>query len=86
MNRSARRPFVPPPDLEAFVYRPESATAAFDAGVTDASVPESAPPPAPPPRIDSGRLFGGCRELVIEHAGCEYRLRRTRTGKLILTK
>lgn len=37
-------------------------------------------------RLDSASLFAGHRELVIEHAGCEYRLRRTRTGKLILTK
>lgn len=86
MNRSVRHPVVPPPALEAcIVYQSESVTAAFDAGVTDPGVPESARPP-PPPRIDSGRLFGDRRELVIEHAGCEYRLRRTRTDKLILTK
>ncbi len=29
-------------------------------------------------RIDSLRLLGGGRELVIEHAGQEYRLRLTR--------
>jgi hemin uptake protein HemP len=37
-------------------------------------------------RIDSGRLLGGGHELVIEHAGQEYRLRLTRNDKLILTK
>ncbi len=37
-------------------------------------------------RIDSGRLLAGGRELVIAHAGQEYRLRLTRNDKLILTK
>lgn len=37
-------------------------------------------------RIDSERLLSGGRELVIEHAGQEYRLRLTRNDKLILTK
>jgi hemin uptake protein HemP len=44
-------------------------------------------PRAPPtPRIDSRRLMAGENELVIEHAGQEYRLRLTRNDKLILTK
>ena len=38
------------------------------------------------PRIDSIRLLAGGRELVIDHAGQEYRLRLTRNDKLILTK
>jgi hemin uptake protein HemP len=38
------------------------------------------------PRHDSRALFGRNRELVIEHAGHDYRLRITRQGKLILTK
>lgn len=38
------------------------------------------------PRLDSGKLFGGAREVVIEHAGQEYLLRVTSQGKLILTK
>ncbi len=37
-------------------------------------------------RITSDELFAGCRELVIEHSGEEYRLRITSKGKLILTK
>ena len=36
--------------------------------------------------ISSAQLFGGARELVIEHAGAAYRLRLTNQGKLILTK
>ncbi|WP_432740603.1 hemin uptake protein HemP [Methylobacter sp. G7] len=38
------------------------------------------------PRLHSVTLFGTAREIVIEHAGEEYRLRLTRQGKLILTK
>ena len=40
----------------------------------------------PRPRLHSEELFGTAREIVIEHAGDEYRLRLTRQGKLILTK
>lgn len=36
--------------------------------------------------ITSESLFAGARELVIAHAGGEYRLRLTNQGKLILTK
>jgi hemin uptake protein HemP len=40
---------------------------------------------APPP-LDSAELFKSRDELVIRHVGELYRLRRTRNGKLILTK
>ncbi|MFM2043511.1 MAG: hypothetical protein RLY86_2087 [Pseudomonadota bacterium] len=53
------------------------------------SLPDPAvPDPARPelPKIDSRELLGGGRELVIVHAGQEYRLRRTSQNKLILTK
>ncbi len=55
------------------------------------SVPLASMPSAPlraavAKRIDSLRLLGGGRELVIEHSGQEYRLRLTRNDKLILTK
>lgn len=36
--------------------------------------------------ISSAELFGNLREIVILHAGEEYRLRITSNGKLILTK
>jgi hemin uptake protein HemP len=36
-------------------------------------------------RMRSRDLLGDHGELVIEHEGKEYRLRRTRNGKLILT-
>lgn len=36
--------------------------------------------------ITSEALFAGRRELMIKHAGEEYRLRLTNQGKLILTK
>ena len=38
------------------------------------------------PRIDSERLLSGGREVVIDHAGGEYRLRLTKNDKLILTR
>lgn len=37
-------------------------------------------------RLSSNDLFDGDQEILIEHAGQEYRLRITRQGKLILTK
>ena len=46
-------------------------------------VPRASPPL---PRIDSAQLLAAGKELVIEHAGSEYRLRLTRNDKLILTK
>jgi hemin uptake protein HemP len=36
--------------------------------------------------VTSEALFAGAKELVIAHAGDEYRLRLTSQGKLILTK
>jgi len=47
------------------------------------------PPPTrltPAPRIESTALLGQHQEIDILHAGETYRLRRTRQGKLILTK
>lgn len=50
------------------------------------------PPPPPAPRrsertsVRSEELFRGAQELVIVHGNEEYRLRVTKTGKLILTK
>jgi len=55
----------------------------------NAPQPNRTTPSSPPPsaqRIDSRRLLAGGRELVIDHAGQEYRLRLTRNDKLILTK
>jgi len=36
-------------------------------------------------RVMSSQLLGERGELIIEHQGREYRLRRTQNGKLILT-
>ena len=36
-------------------------------------------------RVMSKQLLGERGELIIEHHGREYRLRRTQSGKLILT-
>jgi hemin uptake protein HemP len=41
--------------------------------------------PVRAPVMDSDALFQGAAEVVIRHAGKEYRLRKTRLGKLILT-
>jgi hemin uptake protein HemP len=41
---------------------------------------------ASPRRVFSEQLIGPAREVLIRHAGCDYRLRITRQGKLILTK
>jgi len=43
------------------------------------------PPRGISPRIRSEDLFLAGREIVIEHAGRDYRLRLTSRGKLILT-
>ena len=40
----------------------------------------------PPRRVESVTLFQLDRELVIVYHGQEYRLRITKSGKLILTK
>lgn len=49
--------------------------------------PSSAQPNAgrTPQSVTSEQLLGEARELVIVHAGREYRLRLTQYGKLILT-
>ena len=40
---------------------------------------------APSARFNTGDLFNGAREIVIDHNGREYRLRITQQGKLLLT-
>lgn len=42
--------------------------------------------PPPPMRYTSEALFQDGREVLISHAGQEYRLRITRQNRLILTK
>ncbi len=37
-------------------------------------------------RVNSSELLAGAQEVQIEHEGQTYRLRRTKAGKLILTK
>jgi hemin uptake protein HemP len=53
-----------------------------DNGPTSPSAPRT---PAKPPLVRSSELLGSAGELLIEHEGRLYRLRRTRLGKLILT-
>jgi hemin uptake protein HemP len=40
----------------------------------------------PLPEYDTGTLFAGRREIVIRHAGADYRMKITKQGKLILNK
>lgn len=42
-------------------------------------------PQIPPQKVASQILLGRSGELIIVHNGREYRLRRTHSGKLILT-
>ncbi|MBK8325468.1 MAG: hemin uptake protein HemP [Betaproteobacteria bacterium] len=46
---------------------------------------DASPMPARP-RFDSHALFGDATVVMIDHEGETYALRRTRLGKLILTK
>jgi len=48
--------------------------------------PESAGAHRPAGRIKLEELLKGAQEIIIEHAGQDYRLRITSNGKLILTK
>jgi hemin uptake protein HemP len=58
----------------------------------DMAKPPAMPAPAEPQAaptatsIRSDALFGGAREVQIEHHGVVYRLKQTALGKLILTK
>ena len=38
------------------------------------------------PEYDTGTLFASSREIVIRHAGADYRMKITKQGKLILNK
>ena len=38
------------------------------------------------PEYDTQTLFAGRREIVIRHAGADYRMKITKQGKLILNK
>lgn len=48
--------------------------------------PDLSRPPFSPRVVTSATLFGGDRQILIEHAGATYRLQITKQGKLILTK
>lgn len=48
--------------------------------------PDAPSAPAPGHALDSAHLLGAKGEVEIIHEGETYRLRRTRQGKLILTK
>ncbi len=50
------------------------------------ATPGEASPGQPQGRYNTATLFGGRREILIQHGDKVYRLRITRQGKLILTK
>jgi len=50
---------------------------------------QTMPTPAPmrvTPRLAASLLLQGAREVILTHGAEEYRLKLTRSGKLILTK
>jgi hemin uptake protein HemP len=48
--------------------------------------PATGDPPAASRAVTSSELFGTQREIIIQHEDAVYRLRITKSGKLILTK
>jgi hemin uptake protein HemP len=63
----------------------------LEASMAQTPGPRHEPPTVPvscPPRkrIATADLMQGAREILVLHHGEEYRLRITKTGKLILTK
>ena len=66
-------------------YRTSDAAAA-DAPEPDGSADELGAEPPLVRRVESETLFEGGREVVIVHHGQVYRLRITKSDKLILTK
>jgi len=54
--------------------------------ISELAAAETPAPPAPVRRVESASLFQRGREVVIVHHGQEYRLRITKSDKLILTK
>jgi hemin uptake protein HemP len=70
--------------MDKTVHRSSEAT---DPVVRDAGAPGDAAGELPPVhRVESAALFQRGREVVIVHHGQEYRLRITKSDKLILTK
>jgi len=56
------------------------------ASLEPSATPTTPPPEPPRPQWTSDQLLGTADEALIVHRGDVYRLRRTLTGKLILTK
>jgi hemin uptake protein HemP len=65
--------------------QPPDANHSPDANRLRPQTDHAATPPMPRV-IPSGELLGRDREILIEHEGSLYRLRLTRSGKLILHK
>ena len=52
----------------------------------DGGAPPSGRPGGGERQLDSRALFGAAQVVLIHHEGSTYTLRKTRNGKLILTK
>ena len=66
--------------------RPPAPSSASERAERETQPAQAAGRIAPARAIDSDRLFNGAAELLIDHHGVLYRLKRTALGKLILTK
>ena len=82
-NRATRRATAPP-------VRAERNPGATDHATQDTAAPARGGPPGAREReiatITSDQILKGADAINIEHNGRVYQLRRTRQGKLILTK
>ena len=70
--------------MDRTAYRTSDSTQAEAPRTETSGGPVGGPPPAR--RVESTTLFERGREVVIVHHGQEYRLRITKSDKLILTK
>ena len=71
--------------MRIIIIRPVNDALPGPADPAPSRSPSSSEATVVPARVDSATLLGRSRELVILHAGREYRLRVTQNGKLILT-
>lgn len=68
--------------LETSINYPQSNLTALDVRATDARGAVASEPRT----LASEELLQGCQEIFIQHGPVTYRLRQTRTGKLLLYK
>jgi hemin uptake protein HemP len=79
-------PHAPDAALPSTPPQPRDPARALAPRIAPARAPAPAAANATPPVLDSQRLLGTASEVLIDHHGVLYRLKRTGQGKLILTK